>query len=162
VLEADELAEVAAEFGVPEVQVRRDHLISHILAAMALVDVPFTFFGGTALARTYLREPENGARLSEDIDLYSSRRDDVASAFDREIPQSLRKEFPGSRWDRPLTAVRNVEPGRLVSADGLRVQVQLLDAAGAYHEHARWPTEVRAVDLRYRTRRERFRSGYRH
>jgi hypothetical protein len=35
VLDPRELAEVAAAFGVSDAQVRRDHLISHILAGMA-------------------------------------------------------------------------------------------------------------------------------
>jgi predicted nucleotidyltransferase component of viral defense system len=36
-------------------QVRRDHLISHILAALSVsFHEQVIFFGGTALARTYL------------------------------------------------------------------------------------------------------------
>ncbi|MDH4280792.1 MAG: hypothetical protein OEW83_22220 [Acidimicrobiia bacterium] len=46
-----EIEAVAGQFGAPDTQIIRDHLISHILAAIA--DWPdrdhLTFFGGTAL-----------------------------------------------------------------------------------------------------------------
>ncbi|WP_232661607.1 nucleotidyl transferase AbiEii/AbiGii toxin family protein [Pseudonocardia sp. TRM90224] len=65
-LDPDELARVAAQFGVDDHQVKRDHLISHTLAALsAEAGEELIFFGGTALSRTIL---SNG-RLSEDIDL---------------------------------------------------------------------------------------------
>lgn len=50
----DERDAVAAQFGVSAEQVERDHLISHLLAAIAgrFVD-HLHFIGGTALARTY-------------------------------------------------------------------------------------------------------------
>ncbi|HCT75365.1 MAG TPA: hypothetical protein DGG94_02790 [Micromonosporaceae bacterium] len=144
------MEEVATQFGVSDVQVRRDHLISHILAAIAELDVPVTFFGGTALARTHLRDPDAGARLSEDIDLYGPRRREVAAILDQELPRLLRREFPGTTWDPALSTVRSVDPGQLVSRDGLRVRVQLLDSEGGGHQDlAQWPTERRDVDLRY-------------
>ena len=68
-LQPDELANTAAAFGVADEQVRRDHLISHVLAGLADLELPVVFFGGTALGRTHLINPEGGARLSEDIDL---------------------------------------------------------------------------------------------
>lgn len=62
----DERDAVAAPFGAAPEQVERDHLISHLLAALS---ARFTdrlhFIGGTALARTHLTD----GRLSEDIDL---------------------------------------------------------------------------------------------
>ena len=65
-LQPDDLAEVMATFGVAEAQVRRDHAISHILAALSRHHrEELIFFGGTALGRTYLLDQ----RLSEDIDL---------------------------------------------------------------------------------------------
>jgi len=48
-------------------------------------------------------------------------------------------------WDPPLSAVRDVDPAVLRSADGLTVRVQLLDPA---HLPA-WPTERRALVQRY-------------
>lgn len=40
--------------------------------------------------------------------------------------------------------------GQLATRDGLRVRMQLLDSGGDHQDLARWPTEVRAVELRYR------------
>ena len=148
-LDPRELAEVAAAFGVADEQVRRDHLISHVLTAVADLGQPITFFGGTALARTYLSDPHVGARLSEDIDLYAGQRRTIAAVFDERIPQQLRREFPGTRWEPTLSAVRSTEPAQLVTRDGLRLRVQLLDSAGEHHELAQWRVEDRAVMLRY-------------
>lgn len=63
----DEWAAVADRFGADMEQVRRDHLISHLLAAIAahVSTDDGVFFGGTALSRTFLTD----ARLSEDVDL---------------------------------------------------------------------------------------------
>ena len=61
VLELDEAADVAVAYGVPDSQVRLDHLISHVLDAIASLELPLTFFGGTALARTYLQTPLRAA-----------------------------------------------------------------------------------------------------
>jgi predicted nucleotidyltransferase component of viral defense system len=148
-LEPDELSAVASEYGVAEGQVRRDHLISHILLALSAMDVPVTFFGGTALARTFLTDPEIGARLSEDIDLCTADRAAVAAELDERLPGLLRREFPGTTWDPPLRSGRAVDPGQLVTADGLRVRVQLLDAT-RHLAFAQWPTAIRPVDPRYR------------
>jgi predicted nucleotidyltransferase component of viral defense system len=51
-----EWAAVADRFGVDMAQVRRDHLISHVLAAISVrvLSTDVVFFGGTALSRTYL------------------------------------------------------------------------------------------------------------
>jgi len=149
-LDPHELAEVAAAFGVADEQVRRDHLISHILAAIADLAPAITFFGGTALSRTHLSDPDVGARLSEDIDLYTPQRRATAAILDERLPQQLRREFPGTRWDPTLSAVRSTEPGQLVTRDGLRVRIQLLDSSGEHHDLGQWRTEDRAVTLRYR------------
>ena len=69
-----ELAAVADAFGVSDAQVRRDHLISHLLAALSgSARDRVVFFGGTALSRTHLPD----GRLSEDLDLWAlgDRRD---------------------------------------------------------------------------------------
>lgn len=54
----DEWAAVADGFGVDLEQVRRDHLISHVFAAIAegVATDDLVFFGGTALSRTYLTD----------------------------------------------------------------------------------------------------------
>ena len=79
-LDPVEVATIADRFAVSDDQVRRDHLISRLLAALARqVPDAVVFFGGTALARTYLPE----GRLSEDIDLYARpARADVVAAVE--------------------------------------------------------------------------------
>lgn len=71
-LEHDELIAVADQFGVAEEHVRRDHLISHVLASLSQIAPDVLFVGGTALARTHLANPAAGGRLSEDIDCEGS------------------------------------------------------------------------------------------
>ncbi|WP_273651166.1 nucleotidyl transferase AbiEii/AbiGii toxin family protein [Cellulomonas fimi] len=65
-LDPGELYDVADAFGVDLDQVRRDHVISHVLASIAHRERDrFVFYGGTALSRTWTPD----ARLSEDVDL---------------------------------------------------------------------------------------------
>lgn len=136
-----DLDRVASRFGVAEDQVRRDHLISHVLAALADLVPEIVFFGGTALARTHLPD----GRLSEDIDLYATDRGNVVRTLDAALPQALRREFPGVRWDPPPTHVRRSGAALLVPADAPSVRVQVLDRAG----YLLWPTERRPVEVRY-------------
>ncbi len=143
-LDPRDLAEVATTFGVAEQQVRRDHLIGHVLAALATVDEPsLVFFGGTALTWTYLPF----GRLSEDVDLYVIDRAGVAPGLESGLPRLLRREFPGSTWSPRLTEVRAVDPARLVSPEGLVVRIQLLDAVDQGWTH--FPTERRRLVRRY-------------
>jgi len=140
-----ELVEVASRFGVAEEQVRRDHLISHLLRAIASLDLPVYFFGGTALARTFITEPASGARLSEDIDLHTSQRKHVAEILDEALPRLVRREFPRSTWNPSLSSVKDVEPAQFVTSDYLKVRIQLLRSDG----YAAWPYAIHSVDLRY-------------
>lgn len=149
-IDPDDLARICAEYGVAEEQVRRDHLISHVLHALAAIDVPVVFFGGTALARTHLTTAASGGRLSEDIDLYTDDRKGVAAALDAGIPRLLRREFPRSRWQPGLTGIRSVDPAQLVTEEGLRLRIQVLDLGNGHPEWKRWPTERMDVELRYR------------
>lgn len=65
-LDPDQLHGLAETFGVDESQVVRDHLISHLLAAISTEAAEqIVFFGGTALARSLIPD----GRLSEDIKL---------------------------------------------------------------------------------------------
>lgn len=143
-----ELARTAAQFGVAEDQVRRDHLISHLLRAIADADLPLVFFGGTALARTHLTDPAQGGRLSEDIDLHTSQRARLAAVLDQTLPRALRREFPGLAWDPALSRTRHLEPASLRTNDGLRVRVQLIDSDD-HRELGLWPCERREAGLRY-------------
>ncbi|HKN52629.1 MAG TPA: nucleotidyl transferase AbiEii/AbiGii toxin family protein [Amycolatopsis sp.] len=126
---------------------KRDHLISHILGALATMDLPIVFFGGTALARTWFPDPANGGRLSEDIDLYTPARRTTAEAL-QGLPRLLRREFPGSRWDPAPAEVRAIDPARIVTRDGLDVRVQVLSTAEHRELHG-WPTERRSLSMRY-------------
>jgi hypothetical protein len=139
VLSHSEARAIADRFGVSDSQIRRDHLISHLLAALTdHAGDRVIFFGGTALSRTLL---PNG-RLSEDIDLIArgSRRD-LADHLTEVLPPALRREFPGLFWEPSLSEVRDVDSALLRSPDGLTVRLQLLDPVG----YPRWP--VAAADL---------------
>ncbi|WP_328322283.1 nucleotidyl transferase AbiEii/AbiGii toxin family protein [Kribbella sp. NBC_00382] len=130
---------VADRFGASDNQIRRDHLISHLLAALSEhVADRVIFFGGTALSRTLLPD----GRLSEDIDLIAvGSRSELAELLTVVLPRALRREYPRLIWDPSLTDVRDVESALLRSPDGLTVRLQLLDSVG----YPKWP--VTAVDL---------------
>jgi hypothetical protein len=127
-LDLDELAETSSAFGVAEDQVRRDHLISHILVALVELNAPVVFFGGTALARTHLADPFDGARLSEDVDLHTEQRRAVALLLETKLPRALRREFPGAAWDVPLSSVRDKDPA-ILTVEGMALKIQILDTA---------------------------------
>lgn len=137
-LRRGELARWAAAFGVADEQVRRDHLISHILGALAALDGPgLVFYGGTALARTHL----DTFRLSEDVDLLVEPRAGWAARIESDLPGRLRRHFGTVRWDPPPST----KVGRLVAgALSVRVQLEVLDA-----EWSRWPVERRPLVMRY-------------
>lgn len=138
-LDPDELQDVAGAFGVDEHQVLRDHLISHLLAAISMEAADeIMFFGGTALARSVIP----GGRLSEDIDLVASgSRQEIARNLTAALPRSLRREFPGVTWQPSLTDAKEPAPAVLRTADGLAVRIQLLSATG----YPGWPTQ--RIDL---------------
>lgn len=136
-----EIEAVAGHFGAPDTQIIRDHLISHILAAIA--DWPdrshLTFFGGTALCRTWLPD----LRLSEDIDLLldSSTGGD---GLRNHIARRLRREFPNLAWTR-LGSQHQVETWS-VAADDLEVNAQFVHQR---HEWQAIPIVTKPVRLRY-------------
>lgn len=135
---------VAAQFGAELQQVRRDHLISHVLAAIAR-DVPDTdvvFFGGTALARTHLAD----GRLSEDIDLIAlSPRTGVAGRIQDAVAAGLLRTHGRASWTPELTSTRDAQSAVLGIPDGTSIQVQLLASTG----YPVWPTEVVDIHQRY-------------
>jgi predicted nucleotidyltransferase component of viral defense system len=140
----DDLDAVAAKFTVGAEQVRRDHLISHILGALTTMEGAdeLTFFGGTALSRTYLPN----LRLSEDIDLIArGRRSDMAEAIQEAIARSLQRSHGTISWSPALTTTKGSEPATLMTQDGTRVQVQLLSSDG----YENWPTEKLPLVQRY-------------
>lgn len=142
-LAPDEELAVANQFGVARAQVRRDHLISHLLAALSEhVADELIFFGGTALSRTFAPH----GRLSEDIDLIAlHNRSATAAAVESALVQATRREYPGLQWQPRLTTVRGSAPAVLTAPDGTSVRLQLLSAIG----YAPWPTERRELVQRY-------------
>lgn len=138
----DEIAAVAARFGADQVQVERDHLISHVLAALGDVSGDeITFFGGTALSRTFLPD----GRLSEDIDLLArGPRSRVADAVTAVVRRGLLRSHGRPSWDPPLRELDGSRPTLLSVPTGATIRVQLLDGAGYP-----WPTEVREIEQRY-------------
>lgn len=141
-LHAFEIQRVIAQFGVSAEQVRRDHLISLILAALEPQADELVFFGGTALARTHLPD----RRLSEDVDLIAvGDRSAIADRLVVGIERSLRRSQGTIAWSASLAAVRDVDPVVLSTEDGLTVRLQLLRSAG----YPPWPTERRDMIQRY-------------
>jgi len=138
-----DMERVASRFGVGMEQVRRDHLISHVLAAIA-TDIStddLVFFGGTALSRTHLVD----ARLSEDIDLIARiPRADLAKQIESAVRRGLARSHGRPTWQPALTATSGSQPTVLSVPDRTGVQVQLLGGEG-YD----WPTEVVLVEQRY-------------
>lgn len=122
-LDLDEADAVAEQFGVAHAQVQRDHLISHVLAALsAQVREQVVFFGGTALSRTYVPD----GRLSEDIDLLAvgnrGRPPATSTTCGRSLRQdsSLRRPGRCSRGSDRQTArpLRTCTSNRSTRVDG--------------------------------------------
>jgi len=143
-MNADERAAVAQQFGVAPEQVERDHLISHLLAFLSqnLKD-RIQFIGGTALARTHLRD----GRLSEDIDLIAiDERKAVAADLESALPRALARTHGRLTLDPPLSGVADTGTAVVRTTTGAVVRIQLLAARG----RALWPTERRSIEQRYR------------
>ncbi|MGW0247990.1 nucleotidyl transferase AbiEii/AbiGii toxin family protein [Nocardia goodfellowii] len=139
----DEHDSVAVQFGVAPEQIERDHLISHLLAAISRrFGDRLTFIGGTALARTHL----TSGRLSEDIDLVAlDNRSTLAAELDAALPRSAARSYGRLEWAPSLTDVPDSGSSHLRSASGVSVKIQLLSARG----RPAWPTELRDLEQRY-------------
>jgi predicted nucleotidyltransferase component of viral defense system len=121
-MRVDERDSVAVQFGVSPEQVERDHLISHLLAAISRgFGDRLPFIGGTALARTYLVS----GRLSESIDLIAlANRAVLAADLDAALPVRWYVVVAGRRGvRRPVCLDRPACWECLVSA-GLRVRTR--------------------------------------
>ncbi len=139
-LDQEELSRWAATFGVAPEQIKKDHLISHVLAGLAYSAVAegIVFFGGTALARTHLGD----RRVSEDIDLWAEPAHGVFVALADELPRHVRREYPGLRIERESPSV-----GRVIARDGTQVRLQVVAYDAEYHRCVN--SERRNIDLRY-------------
>ncbi|MEY8655324.1 nucleotidyl transferase AbiEii/AbiGii toxin family protein [Brachybacterium paraconglomeratum] len=129
--------EIAELFGVGEAQVRRDHVISHALAALSTLGTDdLVFFGGTALSRTHLP----ALRLSEDIDLIAlGPRAATASAVGKTLSRLLRRSLGRPRFAPPLEETRDADPSTM-TIGSVRVQIQLLSASHLPHGRPRSST----------------------
>jgi len=139
-IDVEEIRVHTTSWGTSEEQIRKDHLISHLLSALAGLE-GFIFFGGTALNRIVLVN----RRLSEDIDLYL----DPASPADTSLildgfRAGTRREFP----DLLITSVGTRGDVRTfaVTAEDLTVQLQVV---GTRQEMSRYETALADVELRY-------------
>ena len=110
-------------FDASQVQVDRDHAISHVLAALQRVRTQFVFFGGTALSRTFL----TAGRLSEDIDLYSADRRSLCRELD-ELPGLIKEEFPRTAWNVMPSQTVDPQSSLLVCDSSTQIKVQAVDS----------------------------------
>lgn len=142
VLDVSEMLDVQLRFGVDEEQVRRDHAISHALAALSRVDdAQLVFFGGTALSRTLLPD----LRLSEDIDLVAlAPRREVARAVQQELEEALGSTLGVPTFTPTIESARHPLPSVMEVGDA-RVQIQLLDGDG----YPAWSTAIVDLEQRY-------------
>lgn len=140
-IDSAEIAKAALKFGVPDPQIVRDHLISHVLATIGnwTRSHELTFFGGTALCRTWLRD----LRLSEDIDLLVAESP-VGEAFRQHAARQLRSEFANLEWTK-LGAQHQVETWTLSTGD-IEVKVQFAQWRDGWDAI---PITPEPVDLRY-------------
>lgn len=138
-LSAGEVRRWVDRFRVPEAQVRRDHLISHVLYHLPGLIPDTTFFGGTALCRTHLLD----WRLSEDLDLLVEETSRAADRLSEDLPEALRREFPGLTVDWGREGETQVGA---VSADDVSIRIQLVRFDDSYR---RYPVESTRVALRY-------------
>jgi predicted nucleotidyltransferase component of viral defense system len=141
-LDERERRAVQAQFGVADEQVRRDHAISHALAAIASTGTDdVVFFGGTALSRTLLPS----LRLSEDIDLIA--RGDRAVIGDRletAISRRLRGVLGAVTFTPRFRDTARAAPSVMLAGD-VSIQIQLVSSDG----YPDWPTEIVEIEQRY-------------
>jgi predicted nucleotidyltransferase component of viral defense system len=143
-LRPDDQERVQRQFGVSAEQVRRDHLISHLLGALSAMRERrnLTFFGGTALSRTLLVD----LRLSEDIDLITTgSRSQMATAIIETFESALARTHGEVHWAPSLAQTTGAEPAVLRVEGPTQVQIQLIAAEG----YPPWPTEVVDLEQRY-------------
>ena len=140
-IDQQEIASVAARFGAPETQIIRDHLISHVLSAIGKWPDrdDLTFFGGTALCRTWLPD----LRLSEDIDLLVEASVD-AENLRHHVSSAIRRNSPNLTWNR-LRNQNDVDSWTLGDADR-QLKVEFVRWRDGWQEI---PIAASQVRLRY-------------
>lgn len=138
-----ERAQVKQIYGADDRQVARDHLLSHMLAALSDgLAGRVRLFGGTALARTFLAE----GRLSEDVDLIAvGPRAEVAAEIEAVLRRRLSRDFGRPSIAPTLGEARPTQPVTVSFVGGLAIQIQLLPE----DHYPPWPFEVRELQQRY-------------
>jgi predicted nucleotidyltransferase component of viral defense system len=141
-LSSQDLAHFAGQYRVSDAQIRRDHLISHILSAVPELGIPqLHFFGGTALCRTLL----DGQRLSEDIDLLQADYESTLAVLGDGLPAALRREFPGMT----IRSGQREGRGRSLYLDGAGVPAVKVYVGALHLERLGWTFALAPVSLRY-------------
>ena len=137
-----EVAEIAGLKGVPESQIWRDWVVSHLLQALGEIqqETNVVFYGGTALCRTWCHD----LRYSEDIDLLIVDFPDAADLIQQRLKRLVRREFPDLSWGPPLRANRMITTNALT--ENRTVKVQFVEPRP---REDRIPTTVAPVTLRY-------------
>jgi len=141
-LDPVEAERVRDAFDSTEAQVRRDHAISHVLAALQAVESEKVFFGGTALSRTFLID----GRLSEDIDLYSSDRQKLCQELDV-LPDLIEQEFPQASWDVLPSETADPRSSLLICEPSIQIKIQIVESRN--RRWARIPIEIAEIHQRY-------------
>lgn len=119
-ISADEVSEAARESGVPETQIWRDWVVSHLLHGLATVqhEVDIVFYGGTALCRTWCP----GLRFSEDIDLLITDFPGASDVIQQRLSRMARREFPDLVWSAPVSANRTITTIATTETRSVKVQ----------------------------------------
>ncbi len=127
----------AARWRVAPEQIYRDHMISHILAALVDLEFGCWFYGGTALNRSYIPQ----GRLSEDIDIMV---EDITVDIEALLGRQLLATLGATTWD--LVSRRSwMHTYQVKTIDGaVKVQLVRFD-----RDDQRWGWEETEVELRY-------------
>lgn len=136
-IDDEAIRERATALSVPESQIRRDHLLSHLINSLRGAD-GLVFVGGTALNRTVLED----IRLSEDIDLHLLDHE-PESILDR-LVEGVKLEYPALQSFK-MQHAHDVQTFRL--QEGLiHVRLQLIRNRPSW---ATLPTTISGVRLYY-------------
>lgn len=132
----------ALRHGVPEAQIWRDWVVSHLLHGLAEVQklTPIVFYGGTALCRTWCKD----LRLSEDIDLMVDDFPDAAAMIQAGLSKTKRQVLPDLEWSQPDSWQRTLTS--IATTKSRTVKVQFVEPR---IREDRIPTELAPVALRY-------------
>lgn len=139
---ADEVSEIATRNGVPETQIWRDWVVSHLLHGLASTqrEIDIVFYGGTALCRTWCPD----LRFSEDIDLLITDFPGGSDLIQQRLTRLMRREFSDLVWGPPASANRTITT--TATTENRSVKVQFVEPR---IRDDRIPTTIAPVMLRY-------------